>query len=128
MTELQLEFIREFGRKELSFGCIVSQWWDEYQIFNFSDRFKNARYWDNEEEEAMMIMNWGYKILWHPVHWEDVFARLKEILWADDIVSLQFWRLQIFSRKLWTIEIECNAIVSPMEQPELIEQLLLLIK
>lgn len=77
-TETKLEAIKILGKKDLTFGCIVSQGWDEYQIFNFSDRFKNARYWDNEEEEAMMIMNWGYKILWHIPHLEDLFRVAEE--------------------------------------------------
>lgn len=55
-TETQLEAIKLFGKKDLTFGCIVSEGGDTYQIFNFSSSYKNARYWDDKDEEVMMVM------------------------------------------------------------------------
>lgn len=60
-------------------------------------------------------------ILGHPVHWEDVFAKFEEKkMW---LYSLDQDELAI----QWKI-IECDPCLSPMEQPDLMSELLELIK
>lgn len=129
MTELQLEFIQKFGRKELTEGCIfstekdlcekfykvISFWWD----WNIADVLQ---IWGNNSTWRIhgTSLDW-IEILGHPVHWEDVFAKFEENkMWLysldQDVLDIQ-WKI-----------IECDPCKSPMLQPELIEQLLLLIK
>lgn len=84
-TETQLEAIKMFGRKDLSFGCIFSgheyvnhDLWEELKIEicvneteskNFEPRFCIGSEW---KEYCI------YEILWHIPHLEDLFRLAEE--------------------------------------------------
>lgn len=139
MTELQLEFVRKFGRNELSFGCQV-------RLFENSPAVEYFYVCESDFSWHTIFIKTGlggyedcttdyeddeFEILWHPVEWHDVFAKLKE---EDIAAHISFdsklsSELKVYrNNKEWIVKIPCNPCESPMEQPELIEQLLLLIK
>lgn len=135
MTELQLEFIRKFGRKELSFGCQV-RLFENSPAVEYFYVCESAFGWhtifiktglDGYEDCTIDYEDDEFEILGHPVQWHDVFAKLKGQWFTSEIMATPKWHeFFVYTPKIK--HIPCNPCESPMEQPELIEQLLLLIK
>lgn len=141
-NQQQLDFIRAFWDKELTEGCyvIVDSVWQKYS--EKPQKWRIAKYitdWKYLSRTQILTCNdrnrrfkssWELReILWHPVEWHHVFAKLEE----ND-------RFHIFGRKNWNYElwyinaydetvskIKIDPFLSPMEQPTLMEELLKLI-
>lgn len=111
MTELQLEFIRKFGSKDLSFWCWITVDGNQVPV-----KYDNSYLWYSPDE-----------ILGHPVQWHDVFTRLRDMgyesfLWSESLL------IDPDEKKWEKKNIEVDKYISPMLQPTLIKQLLLLTK
>lgn len=141
-TPQQIDFIREYGNKELTEGCIVFQPEYDYTFKIPEDEWdlmvamRNGFRWTTILEISESKV-W-FEILWHPVEWHNVFAKLKEEWYISDIAWLfttitSEWELFLFrtDQSDYTtleVQIHCNPCLSPMDQKTVIEELLKLIK
>lgn len=130
-TPQQIDFIREYGNKELTEGCIIRHFYNwTYGIFLWHSNDKSAF-------DCHISYDWGNTIdspdvsdihkciLWHHVEWHDVFAKLKE-KGHFHIFALKDWWYELWNSPDNDIvyKIKIDPFISPMEQPYLIEKLL----
>lgn len=105
-------------------GCIVKTiTYDEIKIITEDGSFP---YW--KMKDGTIFNHHDFEILWHPVEWHHVFAKLLE---QKNIVQLFWKRIKVLReydaiREInnYILDIEIDATISPMEQPLLIEELL----
>lgn len=140
MTELQLEFIQKFVRKDLTEGLIYRYrlWWFKLLDSNNSIRIPDwvLQKWYQVFSGITPKDDKEYENLWHPVEWHDVFAMLREIGYSYQLINGRIlvyvqWDgkpIRSDSERTKDIDMKFDNCLSPMEQPELIEKLLLLIK
>ena len=143
MTELQLEFIRKFSPdKNIGNWCLVIiEKDDSLQQYVLGDDLNSNQettlpvsfdknsihfesdFWDSGSSyfDIKIVEVIGYP----RVEWHDVFARLKEMRY---LMTAWYWQITFYLHPDDTMDkiIVCDLTLSPMEQPELIEQLLLL--
>lgn len=128
-TQTQLEAIKLFGRKDLSFGLLFKyeKWWDDEiltfcSIYDDTGNTKTISYlpfdyemtWEDEYSKDMDI-----EILWHVPHLEDLF-RVAEEKGID--FWMEFWYTLRVSPKDWTYhEIKYNPTLPLIDQPSLPE-------
>lgn len=129
-TDIQIEAIQIFGRKEFTEGCIVESW-DFWEVWQYLIRIKDRIYIRTGDFITNRHCTEIKEILWHEPQWHDVFAKLKEEWYKSELTTE--WELLLFrtdQSDYITLEeeIPCNPCISPMEQPLLIEELLKLIK
>lgn len=128
-TTTQLEVIRVFGRKELSFGCIV-KWIDVQKEIQFTEYI-----WKINEEMSIVSykgeyskyqeVTWidnNFEILWHIPHLEDVFRVAKEKWWLVNFTTetneLLFYRKDSFWKTTEYKNIAWYKTIPLLEQPE----------
>lgn len=115
LDKTQVAMIKAFGNQELTDYCIVQVAW--FYIY-YRDK---------------SILESKYKILWSEPQWHDVFRVAKEKWWykcqfleakSTDIPTILEIIVSAVQWKMFNIDIT----KSPLEQPEVMEQLLSLIK
>lgn len=139
-TDLQINFIRAYGDKELKFGCfILHRVDDDYdgdghiakvvEEIEWWIYFTPATpYWwtDNSQDTT------NYVIIWGEPQWHDVFKKLKEIGIHFQTMryqtSMQWYTIQLEDAKKVYDLIDIDPCLPLLEQPEVMEQLLSLIK
>ena len=143
-TTQQIEFIREYGNKELTEGCVI--------VYRMDDDFDNDGHICKLTQPSEFDDDWVYciyprtpywhtdyvdlknkydveviEILWHPVEWHNVFAKLKE-MWYESFLWSESLLIDPDNKKWEKKNIELDRCLSPMDQPLFIEELLKLIK
>lgn len=136
-TDLQIDFIRAFGDKELKEGCLIKTVEDYGTIFHYRDiswpwapemSDIRARYYVEGDPRIHIWSRWMRKpeILWSEPQWHDVFLRFHEKGW---FFRLSFEMLLIKTWIGWKeIELYPNPYLPLLEQPQAMESLLSLIK
>lgn len=136
-TETQLEAIKLFGKKDLSFGCIVyaDKWvtqklpligtsciiWvtsDEWEIDTIETYMKPYKdhEWSSWNDSLSGFMS-TYTILWHIPHWHNLFSALRDkwlesFLWSESLLIDP-------DEKMWKKKnIEVNKYIPLLDQPE----------
>lgn len=94
-TPTQLEAIKIFGSKELSFGCIVKMFDNRWfmTFLDFANLFGKTDVLSFYSIETKKAEEWFEEILWHIPHLEDVF-RVAEEKWKKLFVTSRwifFW-------------------------------------
>lgn len=130
-TPPQLDIIRLFWRKELSFGCIVEKMWNIYTMIDIDTNgdWIICRYEHDSSNHHIGI----YEILWHIPHLEDVFRVAKEkefvCIWAGQFPLSTEYFISI-QKNIWeSVEIDFNPTKSLINQDETtLNQLLAIFK
>lgn len=119
----QLEAIRIFGKKDLTFGCIVEIWFDsepnphiETVIIRTEEQLKKAKEYFTEWNAWILYK----ELLWHEPHLEDVFRVAEEKWFTFDLIN--FWtkqpRLTSLIPSNENFNIPYNPTLSLLEQSE----------
>lgn len=136
-TDLQIDFIRAFGDKELKEGCIVmcDDWIqrtmvDDADLMLWNNWCPQCNYkWRMDENKDIAIT----KILWHEPHlFPDVAKVLKEKNMHIEIQRYRYaktwYTLNISKTDTLLLSIDFDPCLPLLEQPKVMEQLLSLIK
>ena len=140
-TPIQLEAIKLFGRKDLSFGCVVLIKGNTNSKVNYYYICKDAydgdcifieTYEEWYENTILEYEKEEYEILWHIPHLEDLFRKCFENkMWIDLSEDMEWYQLIVrelklkkesdgaWSREKYTINYEPSLPL--LEQPSLPE-------
>ena len=127
-TPTQLEIIKIFWKKDLSFGCLIrKEKWKWFKIANISDIkypdwktcYKQAKwYWVHWKfYQPKFKTELDFEILWHIPHLEDVFRVAEEKWWKCEILDSEsiWYKNCIIIKWVW---IEFNPTLLILEQSE----------
>ena len=140
-TDLQIDFIRAFGDKELKEGCLIKTVEDYGTIFHYRDiswpwapemSDIRARYYVKDDPRIHTWSRWMRKpeILWSEPHlFPDVAKKLREEGWelASDTIGWEY-HILVHERGIQEAIIYFNPYIPLLEQPPVMEQLLSLTK
>lgn len=143
MTDLQIDFIREFGDKELNQWCILQIYWNTdlwfiQEKYSEESKYRWFEIWFHTLQQNVYLTDTeilarkDIEILWHEPHlFPDVAKKLKEkgynleVLKVDALTS-------VIRISRWDIKkpqfIEYKPCLPLLEQPSAMESLLSLIK
>jgi len=145
MTDLQIDFIRAFGNKELKEGCLIKTVEDYGTIFHYRDiswpwapemSDIRARYYVEGDPRIHIWSRWMRKpeILWSEPHlFPDVAKKLGEKGWTMDVSTRTEEvpkAIRIYYGSLYRsyIDISFDPYLPLLEQPQVMEKLLSLTK
>ena len=116
-SPLQIEIIKLLGSKKLSEGCLIQQWEYLMKLWCIYEGICNMKEIDSANCMQKKESDLG-EILWHFPTLEDLFIKAEDKYAIDDIFQVQWNRIQVFSRKFWTISIQYNPKLKPYQQTE----------
>lgn len=134
-TDLQIDFIRAFGDKELKFGCLVrlsnpkTGKFDDHFFYRVRSHFQE--YTDFIPRATRNAENMkSCEILWSEPHlFPDVAKKLREEGWELELGSIGWeYHILVHERGIQEAIIYFNPCLPLLEQPQAMESLLSLIK
>jgi len=108
LTDLQLDIMKLWASKELSFGCIcefvTKQYYDKYIVMYQWISWKEkifAEYISLEKDMNWFYdTDWGFEIIWHPItRWRLCYLRRKLMEINKNITDIKTIAKEVFSKE-----------------------------
>lgn len=120
-TDIQIEAIKIFWRKDLTVGCLIRSKNDFQTEWNYYHKWTITMIWVWNRTWDDFFWNTEIEVLWHQPHIEDIFIEChnKWIVCECYISNISKW-YKIFFEKEWDLEsVEYNQWLYLLEQPYL---------
>lgn len=99
-TDLEIEAIKLFGRKDLTFGCLIFR--KEKQIIHQMDSHDMPcdewEIWRERGNAEPYLLTKDFEILWHIPHLEDLFRVAEEKWKVVEVRNVCYSRIELFTK------------------------------